>query len=278
MGPGNVKETAALRLESFDTKDSSLQVDQTPPAMNVARSFPVVVAIDKIIYVFDGLKETVTEDSLWAECLDTNMPIAMQKWKPLKRPPFCLKLDYPSFAIPFDTGSILISNRNVSSGALLYYVRDEIWMRYNFSLEYSRVVRPVSVVCEKTMYWIDKSLSFLFAYDHDKHVRYTGVFCPLVHDFKRYFDWPQQGPYLVHLKDDIFCCFTLYPHGRIASQTGVVHCTKFQVTKTSSGSGGCLHLNVMGYKSYKCGTMFNLYGVVPIQERICSSKKKEKKI
>ncbi|KAL6552266.1 hypothetical protein OROGR_008420 [Orobanche gracilis] len=149
-------------------------------------------------------------------------------------------------------------------GALLYNVCDGIWMKYEYPFMYSHVSRPVSVVCEKTVYWIDKFN--MFAYDYETHVLYSGLLRELLYE-KDFTCSTLKGPYLMHLKDDVFCCFITYVmyHHRDPTPTKVVQCTTFQVTKHSSGfARGDLRLHATSIKSYKCGTLFTLLGVVPI--------------
>ncbi|KAL6576616.1 hypothetical protein OROMI_010892 [Orobanche minor] len=276
-GDANTGVERGNEVRKFDTEISNFEVDRMSPPMNEGRCFAAVVAIGKTIYVFGGLSPTATEDSLWAECLNTDMPIAMQKWMPLKQPPFRLELEISTFAIPYKNGSILIANEDISKGALLYNVCDGIWMKYEYPFMYSHVSRPVSVVCEKTVYWIDKFN--MFAYDYETHVLYSGLLRELLYE-KDFTCSTLKGPYLMHLKDDVFCCFITYVmyHHRDPTPTKVVQCTTFQVTKHSSGSArGDLRLHATSIKSYKCGTLFTLLGVVPMikQGSACQIQKNE---
>lgn len=273
---------ASNEVRKFDTTKPELGLDFSPPPMNQGRFFPAVVAIGKKIYAFGGLSQTDSNDSTWAECLDTNKPVLEQRWQPLTEPPSRLLLDFPPFAIPYETNTIsigssdicmgttiMIGSRHVTQGAILYGVHNGLWEEYRFnpiSMSTIQVLNPVSVVCEKTIYWVDER--DIYAYDLDKHILYAGNMAEsLLHDFDCGFDTTRMGPVLMHLQENNFCCFTVYVENPLGpSKTGVVECTKFRVTKDNPESGhqGVLHLHDMGYQSYRCETMCELSGVVPL--------------
>lgn len=274
---------ASNEVRKFDTNKPELGLDFSPPSMNQGRFFPAVVAIGKKIYAFGGLSQTDSNDSPWAECLDTKKPKHKQKWKPLTQPPSRLVLDFPPFAIPYEGNNtrfigssdtcmvttILIGSRHVTQGALLYGVHDGLWTEYRFnpiSMTTIQVLHPVNVLCEKTIYWVDER--YIYAYDLDKHILYVGYTDEsLLHDFGCGFDTTRMGPVLMHLQENIFCCFTVYVENPLGpSKTGVVECTKFRITKDNPESSveGILHIHAMGYQSYRCETMCELSGVVPM--------------
>lgn len=163
---------ASKEVRRFDPSKPELELDCSHPPMNQGRFFPAVVALEKIIYSFGGLSQTDSNDSPYAECLDTNKPKHKQKWKPLAEPTNRLSLDLPPFAIPYETNTvligssdicmgttILIGSRHVAQGALLYGVHNGVWKEYWFnpvSMSTIQVLNPVSVVCEKTIYWVDE--------------------------------------------------------------------------------------------------------------------------
>ncbi|KAL8146494.1 hypothetical protein AgCh_004284 [Apium graveolens] len=276
---------ASKEVRRFDPNKPELELDCNHPPMNQGRFFPAVVALQMIIYVFGGLSQTDSNNSPYAECLDTKKPKHRQKWKPLTEPPNRLSLDFPPFAIPYEANTvligssdicmgttILIGSRHVAQGALLYGVHNGVWNEYLFnpvSMSTIQVLNPVSVVWEKTIYWVDER--YIYAYDLDKHILYVGYTNESVlYDFGRGFDTTRMGPVLMHLQENIFCCFTVYVEDPLGpSRTGVVECTKFRVTKYNqqSADAGVLHLQAMGYQSYRCENMCELSSVLRIHAR-----------
>lgn len=108
--------------------------------------------------------------------------------------------------------------------------------------------------------------TYMHAYDLDKHILYVGYTDESVlYDFSHGFDTTRMGPVLMHLQEDIFCCFTVYIEDPLGpSRTGVVECTKFRVTKDNQESGDArvLHLQALGYQSYRCEKMCELSGAL----------------
>lgn len=269
---------ASKEVRRFDPNKPELELDFSLPPMNQGRFFPAVVAIEKKIYAFGGLSQTDSNDAPYAECLDTNTPKHRQKWKPLTEPPSRLSLDFPPFAILVGSSdicmgtTILIGSRHVTQGALLYGVQNGVWKEYCFnplSMSTIQVLKPVSVVWEKTIYWVDERS--IYAYDLDKNILYVGYTDESVlYDFDCGFETTRMGPVLMHLQENTFCCFTVYVEDPLGpSRTGVVECTKFRVTKDNqeSGNAGVLHLHALGYQSYRCKKMCELSGVLRIQTR-----------
>lgn len=235
------------------------------------RASPAVVSICGKIYVFGGLpfgEKNCSDYYPWGEFLDTNEPESEQKWKPLEEPPFRVSQPY---AIQYEAQTILIgSSRYMEQGAVIYNVADKSSpsaYKFEAAMLYTFVRAPVTILSTKTMYWIDDT--FLIAYELDTHVRYWVSMHDLFPNFSRLFINAMQGPVLVHLKGDLFNMFTMFGLSKSnGEKNGLVECIKFRVTKSKLKAGdGVLHVDRVGYKSYKCKSMWEVCGALPIAGR-----------
>lgn len=232
-----------------------------------------LISIGGIIYAFGGLATDIENcmECPWAEFLDTNKPIVEQKWKALKEPVLRLSQSLEPCAIRYDAENILIiGSTRFGDGAILYNVADESSKVYNCSpMPWFDPVDPVTILGEKTVYWIVGE--DLFAYELDTQIRYfANVSDSVVTDFNYRFSDMIQGPVLVHLKDNIFNIFSVFstPY---PENTRVVECTKFRVTKGNENqSSPCrsgdrvLHLDLLGFQYFRCDLMLYLNGAVPL--------------
>lgn len=249
----------------FDTDQSEL-IFVSCCKMILPRVSPAVVVVDGKIYVFGGfspINETFKEFP-WAEFLDTNRPEYKQKWKALKEP--VSRLSRP-VAVHYEAETILISSRcNVKQGDIIYNMANESSIAYDSKFAW-HVRNPVTVFDDKTVYWMDDM--FVNAYELDKRICYLALTREVFPDSRQRFWNTSRGPILVHLKDNLFNIFTLFPRGSYPNMVGIVECTKIRVTKCINKSGkGVLQLDRVGYQSYKCDPLLHLFSVVPIEARL----------
>lgn len=213
-----------------------------------ARHSPAAISSRGILYVFGGFPphKKVNKSTPWAEYLNTTLPKTQQRWMPLDMPErhraHVATFSYP-FVIPYNqAGTVFLIG--CSWSAILFDTTDMSFKEFNLiHMPPNRLRNPVTVVEDRTMYWIDGKC--LQAYDFDNHVHYSALTSnPVLSDFGFELSSYGWGPCLVHLDKNLFCFFTrhCYQDSEVSAPLRKLECTKFRATKVLDNSGNPGHL------------------------------------